>query len=196
MKVAILDTGGANHRSIKNALAELGVDAPVVRDHPGLTCADKWILPGVGHGGHVMQKIRDDGLVETIRTSEKLILGICVGMQIFHEFLAEGATAGLGLLPGEVTGLDARGEFRVPHMGWNRVWQCKPSRLLSGVEDGSYFYFTHSYVCPNTTASVAEVRDRQQFVAAFECKNFFGTQFHPEKSGKNGKFVLKNFLDL
>lgn len=195
-EVAIVDTGGANHASLQHAFQRLGVIAPVLSDLEQLEKANRWILPGVGHGGFAINRLQSLGLDQAIKLTKKNVFGICLGMQLLFSDLDEGSTQGLGLLPGRVSELEPAPDFRVPHMGWNQVIALKPSKLLQGVDLSSSFYFTHSFACPDSIATVAKTVSPREIASVLEYKNYFATQFHPEKSSDSGLQVLRNFLDL
>lgn len=163
--------------------------------------ADKIVLPGVGNFGDVMESLEPiSGHIRDAASEGKYILGICLGMHLFFRSSEEGRGSGLDLIPGEVSRL--RG-VRIPHIGWNRVMIAKDSPLFEGIEDGSYFYFVHSYhPVPEKKEHVActtrygEPGDELEFVSAVRKDNVFGVQFHPEKSSLNGLKLLNNFREL
>ena len=196
MRVAIIDMGGANLASLKNALIRLGVDVFVTTSAADIQEADRVILPGVGHAGHAMERLASLSLIDSIRSTQKKVLGICLGMQILFDYLEEGRVMGLGILPGRVCLLEAKSNFRVPNMGWAQlqIQEGQASYLLQGIESDAYFYFTHSYACPQVAQVRALTRDKYPVSAILEHENFFATQFHPEKSGPAGVRLLSNFL--
>lgn len=194
--IAIVDTGGANHASIQNALERLGRESEVTLDREKLASASHLILPGVGHAAHAMQRLRETELAPFLRTQKKPLLGICLGMQILFGSSDEGDVECLGLLPGRVSLMQPSGNFRVPHMGWSQLnLQCK-STLLNGISTDAYFYFVHSYKIPQSATTVATARSSQSIPAVIEFDNVFATQFHPERSGEAGGQLLKNFIQL
>lgn len=196
MKVAILDMGGANLNSIQNAVKRLGAEVYVTACTHDLNQADRLILPGVGHASYAMKQLSNLGLIDYIRQTRKKVLGICLGMQILYENLEEGEVTGLGLFPGRVSLLSELDHFRIPNIGWAQIDQPfeKKSELLKGISNDAFFYFTHSYFCPQGQELCAVTRDARSVSAIIEYKNFFATQFHPEKSGKAGSKLLHNFI--
>ena len=191
--IAIVNTGGANLASIQNALTRLGRESIVSLDRTELDKASHLILPGVGHAGFAMERLKSSALVSYLREQEKPVLGICLGMQILFSSSEEGDTDCLDLVGGRVTKLAATPEVRVPHMGWSRIERTeKDSVLLEGVAPEAYFYFVHSYQAPRSDWTVAQTS--AGIPAVIEHRNFFATQFHPERSGDAGAGLLKNFL--
>ena len=150
MRVALVDAGGANIGSVQYALQRLGVEAVLTGDAAQIRDADRVILPGVSTAGVVMGRLRELGLVETLRTLEAPLLGVCVGMQLLYERSEEGDVECLGLLPGTVSKLPASTGIRVPHMGWNTLRSLRPSSLTEGLAADAYAYFVHSYAAPIT----------------------------------------------
>jgi glutamine amidotransferase len=202
--IAIIDSGIANLGSVRRALGELGAEA-VVADSPNeLRGAERLILPGVGSFSDGMATLRDRGWAEAIRhevvDNGKRMLGICLGMHLLAAEGSEGGDiAGLGLIPGRVMRLDAMGcQERIPHVGWNEIRPVQAEhKLVSGIPDGTDFYFVHSYAfAPDERADVvAEFDYGVPLVAAIAHGTVWGTQFHPEKSSKAGFRILRNFLD-
>lgn len=209
MKVGVIDYGVGNIGSLKRALEELDVTGAFLTDPSQLPSVDKLILPGVGSYTECMMRLHAGGWVEALKKSvvaEKMpLLGVCVGMQLLSDSGIEGAadesgTPGLGFVPGTVIMLPvADHKLRLPHVGWNEVFRRNSGDiLLSGIPDGSDFYFVHSYafnaVNPNHVAAVSIYGT--EFVVAVNNGNIWGTQFHPEKSSRAGFAVLKNFASL
>jgi glutamine amidotransferase len=195
--IAIVDTGGSNLASIQNALTRLGYESQVTVDTAVLDRANRLILPGVGHAGHAMEKLAASGLKAYLREQTKPILGICLGMQILFESSQEGPAECLGVLPGEVTRLEPSEDFRVPHMGWSRLNTTgNYSVLLAGIDPDAYFYFVHSYRTPMGVWTAAVAQASETVPAVVEFKNFYATQFHPERSGDAGAKLIQNFLSL
>ena len=192
--VVLVDAGGANIGSVRHALQRLGVDAPLTSDAGVIRNAGRVVLPGVGAAGAAMQRLRDLGLVDTLRDLKQPVLGICVGMQILFEASEEGQVGCLGLLPGEVTRLPPGAGQRVPHMGWNRLAKRACSPLLEGIADGAHAYFVHGYAAAGSNACVAETRHATTFAAVVQRGNVAGVQFHPERSAATGARLLSNFL--
>jgi len=195
--IAVIDYRAGNLTSVKKALDHLGADAVVSRNPNVIVQADKIILPGVGHFS-ATAILEQTGLRTAIlrRIEQRVpLLGVCVGMQWMFESSAEApGTEGLGLF------LGACGRFsknvKSPHVGWNSLACDNGSRLLRGIQSGSFFYFTHSYSAPVVKATVARCDYGGEFSAAVEQDNLFGVQFHPEKSGDLGLKLLKNFCSL
>ena len=198
--VGIIDYGVGNLFSLRSSFAAIGVEAFVSGDAAELANADRLILPGVGAFGDAARKLRDSGLdpfVKEQAASGKPLMGICLGMQLLFEKSYEyGEHEGLGLLRGQVVGMNGRlpAELKIPHMGWNALQLTKPAKLL---EDGSYVYFVHSFYAENCEASLAAVTDYGiPITAAVESRNIFGCQFHPEKSGNVGLEILRKFCTV
>ena len=198
--VGIIDYGVGNLFSLRSSFAAIGVEAFVSGDAAELAKADRLILPGVGAFGDAARKLRDSGLdafVKEQAAAGKPLMGICLGMQLLFEKSYEyGEHEGLGLLRGQVVGMNGRlpAELKIPHMGWNALQLTKPAKLL---EEGSYVYFVHSFYAENCEASLAAVTDYGiPITAAVESRNIFGCQFHPEKSGNVGLEILRKFCTV
>lgn len=192
----IVDTGGANLASVVHALARLGEEAEVTGDPARVKSAKRAILPGVG-AAPVAAKRLSGALGDAVRARTGPTLGICLGMQLFFDECEEGPADGLGLLEGTVARLKPAG-LPVPHMGWNSVKRLRSEcALMNGIPDGTHFYFVHSYGAP-IGDWVEAVCDYGGYVPAVVRArgNFFGVQFHPERSGEAGARVLRNFLAL
>ena len=194
METVIIDSGGANLASLQFALERLGARATVTSDARAITAAARIILPGVGSAADAMQRLRRSGLAELLPTLRQPVLGICLGMQLLFERSAEGATECLSILPGPVRQLEAAPGRPVPHMGWNQLSGLRGDPLLTGIEPGEYFYFVHSYAVPTSEVTLAEVDYGQAVSAVVRRGNFWGTQFHPERSASAGARLLSNFL--
>ncbi len=184
-----------NLRSVKNALHELGAEFIVTADADKITAADRVLLPGVGNAAEAMNNLRAKGLVETILRLRRPVLGICVGMQIMCRHSEEGDINCLGIFDSFVKKFVPSPELKVPHTGWDTIHNLE-SKLFKNIKGGEWVYYVHSYyagLCPDTIATtVAPPR----FSAALKYENFYGTQFHPEKSGETGRRIIKNFLEL
>jgi glutamine amidotransferase len=195
--IAVIDYKAGNLSSVLKALAALGADdVHVTADKNTVSGAEKIILPGVGHF-QATQALADSGLTAAVRQAIDAgapFLGICVGLQWLFAGSTEAAgVAGLGAFPGLCERFETA--EKVPHVGWNSISVTKSSRLMHGVEDGSYVYYTHSYRAPVLAESVAITEyGGSAFSAAVERRNVMGVQFHPEKSGPTGLRVLENFL--
>lgn len=190
MPITIIDYGASNLKSVSNALKKIG--APyTISDNPAIIKkAKKVILPGVGSAGAAMSELRKKGLIEVIRNLKTLFLGICLGMQLLFEWSEEGQTDCLGIIKGKVKKFDDK-KVKVPQVGWNKV-----NSILNDIPDGAYFYFVHSYYCaPKSQKVIMAATDYgEEFASVVNFKNFWGVQFHPEKSGEIGLKMLKNFL--
>lgn len=192
--VAIVDGGGANIASLTNALDRLGVDSTLTSDARTIRNASHVILPGVGAAADAMRKLAASGLCEVIAGLEQPVLGICLGMQLLAESSAEDDARCLGIIPGVAERLEAGPELPVPNMGWCQVHQAGPHDLFTGIDDGSYFYFVHSFALPPDEYTIATARHSADFTAVLASRNFFAAQFHPERSAAAGAVFLKNFF--
>jgi len=194
--LAIVDSGGANIASVRFALERLGVESALTADPAVIRSAERVILPGVGSAQAGMQRLRDRGLVDCVRGLRQPVLGICLGMQLLFESSEEGATASLGLVPGRVALLPESPGITVPHMGWNTLKLLQDSPLLQGFAAETRFYFVHSFAGPVNEFTVAACEHGAAFAAVVQRVNFYGVQFHPERSGAAGARLLRNFLEL
>ena len=193
--IAIIDYKMGNLRSVENALKRLGAEFCVTADEKIIRAADRVLLPGVGNAAEAMQNLRDADLVDVIRSLRRPVLGICVGMQVMCRHSEEGDVDCLNIFDSRVKRFVPAPDVKVPHMGWNQIGNLE-SKLFKGLEGGSYVYFVHSYypeLCPDT---IATSRHGVMFSAALKYENFYGTQFHPEKSGDVGERIIENFLKL
>ena len=191
----IIDTGCANISSLKFAVERLTPEVLVSADPDQIRAAERVLLPGVGSAGFAMDALQARGLVPVIRSLTQPVLGICLGMQLLLSHSTEGATDCLDIIPGEVIALDAPG-LRLPHMGWNTVHTLSEHPLFEDIPDDEYFYFVHSFGLGIGEDTLAEYQYGNPFSAALARGNFMGVQFHPERSGKMGSRLLKNFLGL
>jgi glutamine amidotransferase len=190
----IVDYDAGNIRSVENALSRLGCEYILSADKATIEAADRIILPGVGNAAEAMHSLSAKGLVPVIRGLRKPVLGICVGMQLMCRHCEEGDVDGIGIFDCNVQRFNASPEAKVPHMGWNAIGNLD-GKLFKGMSGGTYVYFVHSYyagLCSDTAATCRH--GDTLFSAALRYENFYGTQFHPEKSGDAGALVLKNFL--
>ena len=193
--VAIIDYKMGNLRSVENALKRLGAEFCVTADPAVIRAADRVLMPGVGNAAEAMHNLREAGLVEVIRSLRRPVLGICVGMQVMCRHSEEGDTPCLEIFDSHVKRFTPTSEQKVPHMGWNKIGNLE-TKLFKGLEGGSYVYYVHSYypeLCPDT---IATSNHGVMFSAALKYENFYGTQFHPEKSGDVGERIIENFLKL
>ncbi|MET0655429.1 MAG: imidazole glycerol phosphate synthase subunit HisH [Pseudoxanthomonas sp.] len=195
MRVALVDAGGANIGSVLFALQRLGVEASLTGDARTIRDADRVILPGVSTAAMVMGELRRLDLVETLRTLDKPLLGVCVGMQLLYERSEEGEQECLGLLPGKVAKLPASNAIRVPHMGWNTLQPLRDSSIGAGIVAGDHAYFVHSYAAPVTDDCVLSSEHGLAFAAVVQRGRVSGAQFHPERSAVTGARLLRNFLE-
>lgn len=193
MRVAIIDYGAGNIRSIQFAFARLGVEAVLTSDEKVIRQADKVIFPGVGAAGSAMNKLRSSGLHDLVPDLQQPVLGICLGMQLMCHASEEGHTKGLGIFDTQVVRFP--NTVKVPQIGWNRINALK-GPLFKGIEEGSYIYMVHSYYAPLCDATAASSEYGLDYSAALQKDNFYGVQFHPEKSSETGEVILKNFLTL
>ena len=191
MKVTLIDVDSGNTGSIAIAFARLGAEVVRTRDPVAIAAADRVVLPGVGAAGYFMAQVDAHGLREPVRSLRQPVLGICLGMQLLFERTEEGDATGFGILPGAVRRIEARPDRIVPHMGWSRL---SLRRELLGMREGDYVYFAHSYACEDGADVVATAEHGGVIPAAVARGNFFGVQFHPERSGEAGARVLEGFL--
>lgn len=207
-KIAIVDYGMGNLRSVYQALKKAAPEADVaIVDRPeGIRAAERIVLPGQGAMPDCMRCLGESGLQDAVLEASraKPLMGVCVGEQMLFDWSEEGATPGLGLMLGKVARFQLEGRlqddgsrFKVPQMGWNRVRQTRPHPLFAGVADGAFFYFVHSYyvVPENAADTVGETDYGTTFTSAVARENIFATQFHPEKSAEAGLRVYRNFVD-
>lgn len=193
--IAIVDYKMGNLRSVENALKRLGAEFCVTSDADVIRSADRVLLPGVGNAAEAMENLRAAGLVKVIRSLRRPVLGICVGMQVMCRHSEEGDVDCLNIFDARVRRFTPSADVKVPHMGWNKIGNLE-TKLFKGLEGGSYVYFVHSYypeLCPDTIATSSH---GVMFSAALKYENFYGTQFHPEKSGDVGERIIENFLKL
>lgn len=193
--IAIIDYKMGNLRSVENALKRLGADFQVTADANVIRQADRVLLPGVGNCAEAMNNLRASGLIPVIKDLRRPVLGICVGMQVMCRDSEEGNASCMGIFDAHVRHFEPTPEAKVPHVGWNRIGNLEKA-LFKGIKSGSFVYYVHSFyanLCPDT---IATTRHGLLFSAALKYENFYGTQFHPEKSGDVGEQILKNFLEL
>jgi len=202
--IGIVDYNMGNLASVINAFAKVGADASLESDPSKLSQYDKLILPGVGAFGDAMEHLKENGMdkaVKAFAASGKPLLGICLGMQLLFESSEEfGSTEGLGLIPGKVVAFDESAfdhPLKVPHMGWNELFQQKNTALFDGLDKDFYLYFVHSFhaVCDDKYA-IGKTHYGYEFVSAVQNGNIYGIQPHPEKSHDNGLKIIENFTKL
>ncbi|MDE6791810.1 MAG: imidazole glycerol phosphate synthase subunit HisH [Muribaculaceae bacterium] len=193
--IAIIDYDMGNIRSLGNALGRLGAEWVLTSDPEVIASADKVILPGVGNASEAMENLKKRNLPEIIWKLRHPVLGICVGMQVMCRHSEEGDADCMGIFDAKVKRFVEQPGIKVPHMGWSPLSNME-SKLFKGIEKGSYVYFVHSYYAPLCPDTIATSRHPELFSAALKYENFYGTQFHPEKSGEVGEHIIKNFLEL
>jgi glutamine amidotransferase len=194
--VVVIGSCGSNLASLGFALKRLGVEAPVTEDPERVRRASHVILPGVGAAAAAMTRLAAAGLAEVVPTLTQPVLGICLGMQLLFSGSEEDDAKCLGVIDARVRRLPQSAELPVPQMGWNQLDVIAASPLLAGVAPGSYAYFIHSYAAPVDGFTRAVTRYGVPFSAVIERGNFFGTQFHPERSAQVGAQVLDNFVKI
>jgi len=193
MKIAIINYGAGNIQSILFAIERLGYTAVLTNNPDEIQQADKVIFPGVGEASYAMQKLIESGLDSLIPNLKQPVLGICLGMQLMCHHSEEGNTVGLGIFDANV--IRFSNNVKVPQMGWNQIYNLK-SDLFKGIKETEYMYLVHSYYVPNCKDAIATTNYDVEYASALQKNNFYGTQFHPEKSGDVGEQILANFLKL
>ncbi len=193
MKIVIINYGAGNIQSIKFAIKRLGYEAVLSHDVAEIQNADKVIFPGVGEASSAMKKLRYSGLDKIIPMLKQPVLGICLGMQLMCNFSEEGDTAGLGIFDVDVVKFFS--SVKVPQIGWNQITDLK-SDLFKGIKEKEHIYLVHSFYAPLCKETIAECFYGIEYSAALHEDNFYGTQFHPEKSSSVGETILENFLRL
>ena len=193
MDVTIIDYGAGNIQSIQFAFQRLGVNAKLSNSVQEIQNADKVIFPGVGEASQAMEMLKKSKLDLLIPTLKQDVLGICLGMQLLCKHSEEGNTKGLGVFDVDVKRFS--NAVKVPHMGWNTI-QNLQSNLLKEIPENSFMYSVHSYYASIGTQTIASSKYELEFSAALQSDNFYGVQFHPEKSSKDGAQLLQNFLNL
>ncbi len=193
MKIAIVNYGAGNIQSIKFAIARLGFEAYLSSDAEEIKNADKVIFPGVGEASSAMKMLNSTGLNHVIPTLKQPVLGICLGMQLMCNSSEEGNTKGLGIFDAKVVKFN--NTHKVPQIGWNKIFNLQ-SELFNGVNENEYIYLVHSYYIPECAETIASTEYGVEYTSAIKKDNFYGVQFHPEKSSSAGEKILKNFLKL
>lgn len=195
--IGIVYYGAGNIFSLTAALDRLDLDYGIIKTAEDFEQYDRYIIPGVGHAGSAMQKLNDTGLVPSILNLKKPVLGICVGMQLLTKHSEEGNSELTGIIPLQTRLFSDELQVKVPHTGWNKVFCTVESPLFTEIPQGSHFYFVHSYFIEfNSTFTIALAEYGIKFSAVIQKDNFYGVQFHPEKSGLAGEQLLKNFAHL
>ena len=193
MKIAIIDYGAGNIQSIQFALERLGFEGILTNDIKAIQSADKVIFPGVGEASSAMKKLKSSGLAEIIPNLRQPVLGICLGMQLMCNRSEEGNTKGLGIFDVNVQRFS--NAVKVPQMGWNTIYNLK-TPFFEGIKENEFMYLVHSYYATLSENTIATTNYELEYSTALQRDNFFGVQFHPEKSGIFGEQILKNFLQL
>jgi glutamine amidotransferase len=193
MKIVIINYGAGNIQSIKFAIQRLGYEAVLSDNVEEIRAADKVIFPGVGEASSAMNKLKSTGLDLLIPTLKQPVLGICLGMQLMCNYCEEGDTKGLGIF--EVDVVKFNNSVKVQLIGWNQIFNLK-SALFEGIAETDYMYLVHSYYVPMNDEAIATTEYGLKYASALQKNKFFGTQFHPEKSGDIGAQILKNFLKI
>ena len=200
MPIAVINYNAGNTRSVLNALKRAGEQPVLTADPSVISSASGVILPGQGEASNVMQSLRDYKLVETLLNLRQPVLGICIGLQLFCEYSEEGETVCMGMFPGtrvrHFHALSTLPALKVPHMGWNSLHGLR-SPLFQDMSEGTYVYFVHSFCATPTQDTCATCEyGGVSFAAAMQRGNFYATQFHPEKSGRAGEQIIRNFISL
>jgi glutamine amidotransferase len=193
MKLVIIDYGAGNIKSIQFAFKRLGIDDVLSNDISEITNADKIIFPGVGEASSAMRMLDESGLDKIIPSLKQPVLGICLGMQLMCNYSAEGNTRGLGIFNVDVKKFS--NTVKVPQMGWNVVYDLK-SDLFKGIKEKEFMYLVHSFYAESCEEAIATTDYEIEYASALQKNNFYGVQFHPEKSGIEGSKILENFLNL
>ncbi len=195
--IGIVEYGAGNIRSVVNALERLDVRHFVSASGGELARAEKLIFPGVGEAKSAMDSLRRANLVEWLHNVSVPFLGICLGMELLFDRTTERETRCLGIVPGAIERFgDSRSQLKVPHIGWNQVLHDTACPLFAGIASGEHFYFVHSYYAPLVAETIGSTEYGVKFTSAVRKQNYYGVQFHPEKSGKAGLQMLKNFVEL
>ena len=193
MKIVIINYGAGNIKSIQFAVERLGYTAVLSNDASEIEAADKVIFPGVGEASSAMAKLKESGLDALIPNLKQPVLGICLGMQLMCTSTEEGNTKGLGIF--DVAVKRFSNDVKVPQIGWNQITDFK-SELFIGVEEGNHIYLVHSYFAEVTEDTICTTNYGLTYSTGLQKDNFYGLQFHPEKSSDVGELILKNFLEL
>ena len=193
MKLIIIDYGAGNIKSIQFAFKRLGVDAILSSDPNTILSADKVIFPGVGEASNAMVKLKETGLDKLIPSLKQPVLGICLGMQLLCKHTEEADTDGLGVFDVKIKRFS--NVVKVPQMGWNTISNLKSS-MFKGINDNEYMYLVHSYYAEQCKEAIATTNYETSYASALQYENFYGVQFHPEKSSVAGERILKNFIEL
>jgi len=195
--IGIIQYGAGNIFSLTAALQRLEIPYGMISKEEDFDLYDRYIIPGVGHAGAAMNKLEQTGLVPAIKAITKPVLGICVGMQLLTAHSEEGDADLLNIIPVQTLRFTADPEHKVPHTGWNQVYNEQENVLFKNIPNGSHFYFVHSYFIEyNKLYTLSSTTYSNKFSASIVRNNFYGVQFHPEKSGIYGETLLKNFSKI
>jgi glutamine amidotransferase len=194
MKIVVIKYNAGNIQSVLYALERIGVQASVTDNHEEILTADKVIFPGVGEASSAMKSLKENNLDQIIKSLKQPVLGICVGMQLLCKYSEENNTACLGIFDKPVKKFVSN-EFKVPQIGWNNIYDLKSS-LMNGIPENTYCYFVHSYYVPMNEYAIATTDYIQPYASAIQKNNFYGVQFHAEKSANVGEHILRNFIEL
>jgi glutamine amidotransferase len=196
-KIGIVNYGAGNIFSLKAALDRLALPYGMINQSDDFDNFSHIIIPGVGHAGAAMQKLIETGLLPAIKALTKPVLGICVGMQLITNYSEEGNSEMTGIIPLKTLRFNTSLSKKVPHIGWNNICPQPNNKLFLGIANQTYFYFVHSYFIEfNGSFTIASCDYGNTFSAAIQKNNFYGVQFHPEKSGEAGEKLLSNFAHI
>ena len=195
MRIAIIKYNAGNIQSVLYAMERLGVEAEVTHDAEKINAADKVLFPGVGEASSAMQSLIENNLDQVIKDLKQPVFGICVGMQLLCNHSEENDTKCLGIVPVEVKKFKSTQQvIKVPQIGWNNIYNLK-SELFKDIEDKSFIYNVHSYYAADSEYTIATCNYGIEYAAAVKKDNFYGVQFHTEKSAVIGDKILKNFIE-
>jgi len=195
MNLVLIKYNAGNIQSVLNALERLGVKAEVTADVDKIKAADKVIFPGVGEASSAMRSLQENRLDEVIKELKQPVLGICVGMQLLCAHSEENDTDCLGIIPIQVKKFQSQPQMKVPQVGWNTIYQLQ-TPLFKLIEEDSYIYNVHSFYAEDSSYTIAKCNYGLEYAAAIQKDNFYGVQFHTEKSAATGDQIIKNFLDI
>jgi glutamine amidotransferase len=195
MNLKIIQYNAGNIQSVLNALERLGVQAEVTKNIEDIQSSDKVIFPGVGEASSAMQSLQNNGLERVIKELKQPVLGICVGMQLLCSSSEENEATCLNIIPIKVKKFSIENKgLKIPQVGWNQIYNLRTD-LFHGIEENSYIYNVHSYFAEDSEFTIAQCHYGVEYAAAVQKDNFYGVQFHTEKSAEIGDTILKNFLE-
>ena len=192
MNVAIVDYGVGNIKSIQHSLDRIGVNHKYTKDKEEIISAEKVVFPGVGDASYAMKQLKNQNLDKLIPNLKQPFLGICLGMQLMCNYSEEGDTSCLGIINTRVKKFNSNNN-KIPQIGWNNIKNLK-TNLFKGITENEFMYFVHTYFVPKSTYTISESSYGLNYSSAINKDNFYGTQFHPEKSGLIGEKIIKNFI--